>query len=85
MTNLRGVKKASGESKGLNPRYYQYLQLNYDRRAKKVFTDYHVSLGYNSWTEYDNDAVLVIGNIVRPMTMAEITKMVDEAIAYEGD
>lgn len=79
---IKGLKKVAGESKCLQGYYSgRYLQLNYDRKTGEIWTDEHISLGQNSWTEYHDSNILVCGNICKPVTMQEIRQMVENAIA----
>lgn len=78
---MTGLRKAAGETKNLRGYYdASYLQLNYDTVTGEVWTDYFCSLGQNSWTEYHDAAVKVIGNIHTPKTMQELADMISAAI-----
>ncbi len=78
---IKGLKKIAGESKGLEGYYSgHYLQINYDRKTGEAWTDYHVSFGQNSWTEYNDSSIITCGNISEPMTMKEIRAMIERKV-----
>lgn len=78
---IKGIKSVAGESKKQNYRSGCYLQLNYDKKTGKVWANEHCSFGQNSWTAYEEENIVVCGNITRPMTMEEIKEMVKDAVA----
>lgn len=82
---MHGLKAASGETK--NYGYYSgsYVQINYDVSTGDVWTDYHYSLGQNSWTEYHDSDVVTVCNTSRHMTMQEIADAIADAIADDGE
>ena len=74
---MTGLRKAAGETKGLTDYYSgHYVQVNYDKATGEVFTNYHYSLGQNSWSEYHDPDVIVCGNVSSPMTMQRIADMI---------
>ena len=76
-----GLKAASSETKGLCGAYSgQYVQIGYDTKTGEVITNYHVSLGANSWTKYHNGDVINCGNVFEPMTMQAIANKIAEAV-----
>ena len=76
---MRGLKSASGDTRNYGRGCY--IQINYNTRTGEVLTDYHCSLGGNSWTEYRDAAIITIRNTSRHMTMQEIA----DTIADERD
>ena len=52
--------------------FEERLQLNYDKSTGEVFTNYHYSLGQNSWSEYHDPNVKFICNLSSPCTMQQI-------------
>lgn len=72
----KGIKKVCSESKSLGRNDGCYLQLNYDLKKHKVFTDFHCSLGHNSWTRYEDENIIFIANIDSPMSMKDIEDLV---------
>ena len=79
MLKIKGLKKIAGETKGLKGYYSgEYLQLNYDAKTGEAWTDYHYSLGQNSWCQYHDKNILRCGNISRPKTMKEIRVMIEQ-------
>lgn len=80
---IKGIKKISGETRALNGYHSgQYLQVNYDRKSGEAWTDFHCSLGQNSWREYSDSNIISCGNLSEPATMAEIREMIERAVAY---
>ena len=77
---MHGLKSASGNTKNYGRGCY--IQISYNTRTGgEVLTDYHCSLGGNSWTEYHDRDITTIKNTSRHMTMQEIA----DAIAREID
>lgn len=75
---IKGLRKIAGESKSLKGYYSpEYLQLNYDRKTEEAWTDFHYSLGHNSWVRYDDKNIIIICNICRPVTMKEVREMIE--------
>lgn len=74
-----GLKAASGDTKSLRGYYSgEYVELFFDLATGEVWSKYQYSLGQNTWTVYDDDNVVKIGNFFDPATMQEIA----DAIAY---
>lgn len=70
---MTGLKKVATETKSLQGYFSgSYLQLNYDKSTGEVFTNYHYSLGQNSWSEYHDPNVKFICNLSSPCTMQQI-------------
>lgn len=84
MTNtlkMTGLKKASGETKDLTGAHGEYLQISYDTGTGQILTDYHVSLGQNSWSQYHDRNIITVCNATRPMKMEEIAQAIEDRIA----
>lgn len=78
---MHGLRKASGETKDLTGYYSgHYVQISYDTQSGDVITDYHYSLGQNSWTEYHDTNIITICNASEPMTMQEIADAIANKI-----
>lgn len=79
---IKGLKAAAGETKHAGGNYSgKYVQISYNTETGEVLTDYHVSLGCNSWTEYHDKAIVHVCNAENPMTMAAIAESIGKAIA----
>lgn len=78
---MAGLRKAAGETKGLCG-YYSgcYVQISYDQDTGEILTDYHYSLGQNSWSEYHDPAVITVCNASKPMTMQQIADEIFTAV-----
>ena len=74
-----GLRKVSGETKGLEGRYGRWhLQLNYNTATGELWTNTHVSS--NSQTVYDDANIKVIAMLSDPYTMQELADMVADAV-----
>lgn len=76
-----GLKKAVSEMPGENNKGL-YLQIDYNYITGKVLTNFHCSLGQNSWTEYHDNDIIRIGNYTNA-TMQQIAddiadRMIDD-------
>lgn len=82
---MTGCKKVCFDSKILAGRNDgAYLQLNYDRKKNKVFTDFHCCFGHHDFTKYDDIDIIFVGFINNPMTMAEIRGHVESCLMEWG-
>lgn len=77
---MHGLKAASGETR--NYGYYSghYIQISYDTDTGDVLTDYHCSLGQNSWTRYHDPAIITVATAADHMTMQEIADAISRAV-----
>lgn len=69
---IKGLKKASGETCNWNSRSGGYTEIFYNRDSGEVWTVDQVSIGHNSWTEYDDPAIIKVAETETHMTMQEI-------------
>ena len=80
---MRGLRKAAGATKGLTGYYNgHYVQISYDTSNGEILTNYHYSLGQNSWTQYHGSDIITVCNASNPMTMQQIADAIAEAVAY---
>ena len=78
---IKGLKKIAGDSKELIGHYSpEYLQLNYNMTTGEAWTDYHYSIGHNSWTEYHEKNILNCGIITERKTQLELAAMIHNAM-----
>lgn len=78
---MHGLRNACSESKDLTGYYSgRYVQISYDTRSGEILTDYHVSLGQNSWTQYHDASIIRVCNLSDPATMQQIADMVYSAM-----
>lgn len=78
---MHGLRKACSKSKNLTGYYGgQYVQISYDTADGDVLSDYHVSLGQNSWTKYHDPSVIRVCNVSEPATMQQIADMIYSAV-----
>lgn len=76
-----GLKKVAGQTKGLRGYYSgEHLELFFNRNSGEVWTKYQVSIGQNSFTVYDSEEIVKIGNLARPYTMQEIADLINQNV-----
>lgn len=82
--NIRGLRKAAGETKTTRG-YYSglYVQISYSPTDGQVLYDTHYSLGHNSWTQYHDPSIVFIYNASSPQTMQEIADRIYDAVKTE--
>lgn len=80
-----GIKKAVGEMPRRNNYDGTYLEVHYDMDEDEVYTHFHCSLGFNSWTEYHDPAVIRVGNYASRVTMTQLKADIKRAIANHRD
>ena len=76
---MKGLRKASGETQSYRDAA-SYDEIFYDRETGEVWTRFQHSLGFNSWTEYHNPAVVKICNTRRHMTMQAISDAIHNTL-----
>lgn len=85
MRKYRGIKKAAGETKGLNG-WNGHTQIAYDTATDTVYSEYIPNV--NEWNEY-HDSDIVSFTTEEPMTMEEIKSQIKAEIAdkkqYEAE
>ena len=81
---ITGLKKLAGELQATLPKHNdwysgKYFQINLNTETGEVWGDFFYSLGKNSWSEYHDENIIVIGRTYKPLTMQGII----DKIAYE--
>lgn len=78
-----GLRKAAGETKDLTGYYSgHYVQISYDHDDGEILTNYHYSLGQNSWSQYHSPSIITICNASEPMTMQQIADRIADLLSY---
>ena len=78
---MEGLKKVAGETKDLRGYYSgMYHQINYNQKTGEVWSDTHVSLGHNSWSEYSDTDIICVGNVYDRTSMQDLANMIAGAI-----
>lgn len=78
---MHGLRQACSETKGLHGYYSgEYVQISYDKNTGDILTNYHYSIGQNSWTQYHNPSIITLCNICSPMTMQGIADLIHEKL-----
>lgn len=76
-----GLREAAGETKGLRGYFSgEYVQISYDRDDGEILTNYHYSLGQNSWSDYHCESIITVCFASDPMTMQEIADAIYDAV-----
>lgn len=75
-----GIKAAAAETNGLNPYDHGYVQISYDTETGDILTNYHYSIGQNSWTQYDDSNIITVCYTHSKMTMQEIADAIANAM-----
>ena len=76
--NIKGLRKASGDTINYGPYSGSYSELFYNKRTGEVWVVYHYSIGMNSYTRYHDEDIIKICNTQDHMTMQDIA----DAIYY---
>lgn len=77
---IKGIKKASGATTNWWLCSGGYTEIFYDTETGEVWTVDQVSLGHNSYTVYDNPAIIKVTETEVKMTMQEIADAVYRAV-----
>ena len=77
----QGIQEAVDEMPRYNRNDGTYLEVHYDLDEDEVYTHFHCSFGFNSWTEYHDPAVIRIGCYTRRVSVdrlkADIERVID--------
>lgn len=82
---IKGLRKASGNTCNYGDYSAEYEEIFYNRSTGEVWTCYQVSLGDNSWTVYDDPAVVKICNSHNHMSMQQIADAIRDTLAVVGN
>lgn len=77
---MAGIKAAAAETKGLSPYDHGYVQISYDTKTGEILTNYHYSIGQNSWTQYNDPDVITVCYAHSQMKMQAIADAIAEAV-----
>lgn len=64
---IKGLKKAVGDYKRANrdePYSSTYGVLMFDKEDGQLWTDEFVSIGHNSWKEYESDGIINLSSLM---------------------
>lgn len=79
---MSGLTKASEATTGLGRN--QYVQISYDTSDGTILTDYHCSIGEQSWSEYHSGDIITVRTTSRRHTRQQIADAVADAMwVYE--
>lgn len=78
---MNGLKSAAGATKSLQGYWSpSYVQISYNLTTGAVLANYHVSLGQNNWTVYDDADIITICNITNKITMQQLADIIAEHV-----
>lgn len=77
-----GLRKAAGYTENYSRDSGKYVQVSYDKATGEVLTTYHVSLGNNSWTEYNDANVILVCFTRHHLRMQTIAELIAAKVAY---
>lgn len=80
---IKDLKKTSGFTKDYGYYSGMYVEIFYDRSTGEVWGNFQISLGQNSWSEYNDPDILKICNTSRHMTMQEIADEIHRVLQEE--
>lgn len=74
---MHGLDEAAASTQSLPSGYSgKYVELFYNKESGEVWIKYQVSLGANSWTEYDDPNIVKTCNLFAPTTAQEISDLI---------
>ena len=79
-----GLRKASGYTENYPESSGEYVQVSYDKATGDVLTTYHVSLGYNSYTEYHDENVISVCYTRQHLTMQMLADIIAAKVSYDS-
>lgn len=77
---MTGIRSASGDTCNYGTYSPEYVEIFYDLNNGRIWSKYQYSLGHNSWTEYDDPAIIKICNASNHMTMQQIADAIYETV-----
>lgn len=78
---MTGLKKASGSTQDYGFYSGLYDEIFYDLSTGEVWTKFQCSLGYNTWTVYNDAAIVKVGNTCKHLTMQQIADMIHDVVS----
>lgn len=76
---MKGLRKASGATMDYNDDS-KYDEIFYNRETGEIWTVFQVSMGRNSWTQYDDPKIVKVCNTSRHMTMQAIADAIRDTL-----
>lgn len=84
MKKYIGIKKTVSEIKSIAGfSHGEYMEVFYDKASGNVWTVLQASFGENSWTEYDDENIIKVGNFSKPITQKELAAEIEKAVALQ--
>lgn len=77
-----GLRKASGYTENYPAASGKYVQISYDTETGEILVSYHVSLGQNSWKEYNNVNVILVCFTRHHLSMQTIADLIAAKVSY---
>lgn len=79
---MLGLRKASGYTENYPADSGKYVQISYDIGTGEILVSYHVSLGNNSWTEYNDENVISVCYTRHHLSMQMLADLIAAKVAY---
>lgn len=76
---MKGLRKASGDTQSYRDAA-SYDEIFYNRESGEIWTRFQHSLGFNSWTQYHDPAIVKICNAQHHMTMQAIADAIHDSL-----
>lgn len=77
---IKGLKAACGRTINWWPGSGGYTEVFFDRATGEIWTVDQVSLGMNTWTQYDDPDVIKVCNATTHLTMQQLADLVYPAV-----
>ena len=82
LKSLKGLRNAASETRNSLPNRNCYIQISYDQDDGTILTDFHCSIGQNSWSRYRDHSIVTVCITSTPMTMQEIADEIKRELDY---
>ena len=78
---IKGLRAACGQTYNWTPRSGGYTEVFYDMTTGEIWTVDQVSIGMNTWTQYDDPDVIKVCNTTTHKTMQQLADLVYQAVS----
>ena len=77
---IQGLRAACGQTCNWAPRSGGYTEVFYDRATGEIWTVDQISIGMNTWTQYDDPDVIKVCSTTTHKTMQQLADLVYQAV-----
>ena len=81
----KNINKAIAKMASYDRHNGYYVEVFYDKSEDTIYSHAQCSLGFNSWTVYNDRSVIKVGNFVKKVTRKRLIEAIEEAISLEAD